>query len=148
MPLTSDMFCEPSAMNWGANVPAPFRFESERRRVELFGPKGDASWDSDWLRECPMLLFVSVSGDEMRVDFGRDEGGGDPGAGDAEVLAKGELRHRGPFCAGALIVCVDIVLVGASALPSDVRITHNVKCAKIIQNKKRPGKRKPGQSEL
>lgn len=48
----------------------------------------------------------SAMGDGMRADLGRGESGAGTAAGDgeAEFLAKGLFRHRGPLGAGALMV--------------------------------------------
>ena len=53
-----------------------------------------------------MLLLGSTSGGDMSADFGRIALDGGPGDGEAEFLANGLLRHRGPLGAGALILRV------------------------------------------
>lgn len=116
-------------MNCGAKVPAGVLFlcELERSLVEPVRAKaGLLSCESDWFRVWTMACGGSASGEETRVDFGRVEAGVGPGEGDGELLAKGLLRHRGPFCAGALMVllCESRNAAGATGLAGSVCRAH------------------------
>lgn len=60
-----------------------------------------------------MTGVCSVMGDASSADFGRGaNGAGEVGDGDAEFLAKGLFRHRGPFGAGALMVVLYMGMSG------------------------------------
>lgn len=103
-------------------------------------------WEKDKLREWDESGCDSAGGgggddDDIRADFGRNGAGtGLAEAGrDTELRAKRLLfRHRGPFCAGALMVEVEIVKSHGQARTRGCLsgLAQHTSCALHIPNKK------------